>query len=343
MGEKIKEFEFHLEQICNVKNAIAVVNGTAALHALLVSLGIGVDDEVLCPSLTFVGTANAIALAGAIPHFVDCRSNDFTVDPQMLADYLSEIGELRRGHLYNKFSGKRIHAFVLVHVFGHPGAVIKLKEIAKRYGLFFIEDAAESLGTLYENKPVGSHGIAGILSFNGNKIITTGGGGAILTNDDTLATKIRHLTTTAKRQHRWKFYHDSTAFNYRMPNINAALGLAQLKKLSKAIDKKRQLAEIYHGAFSNARYWTFVEELAESRCNYWLNAVKLIQPDSEVLYETLDCLVEKGIHVRPVWQPMHLLPMYQRCPRSDLSVTEKLSQQTINLPSSPQLVDVING
>lgn len=342
VGEKVVQFESCLKDICAVENVIAVVNGTAALHVLLTSLGVDHNDEVLCPSLTFVGTVNAILHSGATPHFVDCRSSDLTIDPEFLVQYLEDIGEIKQGNLYNKVTGKRLRALISVHVFGHPGDAAKLKQIAEHYNLFFIEDGAESLGSYYDDEPVGSHGIASILSFNGNKIVTTGGGGAVLTNDNKLAAKVRHLTTTAKLPHRWEFIHDSQAFNYRMPNINAALGISQLRKLSKAVDRKRQLSEIYSRAFSGAKHWQFIKELAGTRSNYWLNAVKLIEPNAETLHHALEGLLSKGIHARPIWQPMHLLPMFQQFSRSDLSTTERLYKQIINLPSSPQLMDVIN-
>lgn len=343
VGEQVDHFESKLSQLVEAKHTICTSSGTTALHSLLYALGVKQDQEVLCPALTFVGTANAIAHTGASPHFIDCDETTLGIDASKLKKYLRAITKIKDGKLINKKTSRIISTLVIVHVFGHSVNMEALFEVGDEFGINIIEDAAESMGSTFNNKALGAQLCAGITSFNGNKIITTGGGGAIFTNNDALAAKVRHLTTTAKKPHPYVFSHDEVAFNYRMPNINAALGLAQLAKLETFLEKKRKIAEIYQKSFFSSKYWQFVEEPKRSKSNYWLNAVKLKQPSFELLSQSLEKLNSGKIHVRPVWTPLHKLPMFVDCPRSDLKITEKISQQVINLPSSPQLLELMNA
>lgn len=342
LGKNVADFEKKLAELNQVKHAIVVVNGTSALHALLVGTEITAGTEVLCPALTFVGTANAISLAGAIPHFVDCSDDSLNICPILLKKYLEKIiVKTKEGYSINKITGRRITALLPVHILGHPCNMVELLDIANSYSLVLIEDAAQSLGSLYLNKPLGAWGKGGILSFNGNKIITTGGGGAILTNDSVLAERLKHITSTAKIPHRWHFHHDQIAFNYRMPSLNATLGIAQLHKLPTYLEKKRKLSDFYQALFSDSKYWHFIAEPSNTRSNYWLNSVKLKEPNEKIIEATLEALAKHQIFCRPIWQLMHTLPMYRDCPKMNLDHAVKAIQQVLSLPSSPKLAEIV--
>lgn len=317
--------------------AVAVSNGTSALHACLILSGVEAGDEVLVPALTFVATANAVSYCGAVPHFVDSAEATLGVDPNRLAAYLSEKTEVRGVQCRNRDTGRRIKALVPMHTFGHPVDLEPLIEISARFGLTLIEDAAESLGSYYKGQHTGTLGTIGALSFNGNKVITTGGGGAVVTRDASLAARAKHLTTTARVAHRWSFLHDQVGFNYRMPNINAALGCAQLEVLPSLIRRKRRLAERYATAFSTVRGARLFAEPAFASSNYWLNALLLDEPSESARDEILDATNAVGFHTRPTWTPMHKLPMYADCPRMNLRVTEDLERRIVCLPSGPRL------
>ncbi|WP_277986835.1 LegC family aminotransferase [Aeribacillus pallidus] len=336
-GKYVELFEQKLADFIGVKRAVAVVNGTAALHIALKIVGVMPNDEVLIPSLTFVATGNAVVYCGATPHFVDVEERTLGLDPNKLNEYLDEIADVKNGECYNKITGRRIKAVVPMHTFGHPVDIDPLIEVCKKYHLKLVEDAAESLGSYYKGKHTGNFGIASAFSFNGNKIITTGGGGAIVTNDEKLADLAKHLTTTAKIPHRWEYVHDMIGYNYRMPNINAALGCAQLEQLPKFIKKKRELAKKYKEAFRDIAGVSFFEEANFSKSNYWLNTLILEESFEFTRDELLKALNESGIMSRPIWHPLHLLKMYKYNPKMDLSMTEKLSQQIINIPSSMSL------
>ncbi|MDI4650365.1 LegC family aminotransferase [Cohnella hashimotonis] len=337
VGSYVTRFEQMLAQRTEHKHAVAVVNGTAGLQAALVALGIGMGDEVLIPSLTFVATANAVVHAGAVPHFVEAEWTTLGIDPLKLEAYLESACEQRSGTLYNKTTGRRVATLIPMHTFGHPSDMERLGELAHRLGLKLIEDAAEALGSFYRERHVGHHGQAAVLSFNGNKIITTGGGGAVLTDDDSLARRLRHLTTTAKLSHRWAFEHDEPAFNFRLPNLNAALGCAQLERLDELLDRKRRLAFYYKEHIQNINGIRFLEEPEGSRSNYWLNAIALEQPNMVARDQLLDALNDAGIQVRPIWTPMHLLKMFSDCPRMPMTIVEDIYASVINLPSSAAL------
>lgn len=334
VGTFVDRFENMLADYTGVKKAVATVNGTAALHICLKLAGVSPGDEVLVPALTFVGTANAVSYCGAIPHLIDSEERTLGVDPFKLNDYLAEFVEIRNGTCFNCRTGRPIRAIVPVHTFGHPVDLDPLIEVCKRYKITVIEDAAEALGTYYKGKHMGHSGKAAILSFNGNKIVTTGGGGAILTNDESWAERARHLTTTARIKHQWNYFHDQLGYNYRMPNINAAIGCAQLEQLPGFIEKKRALAERYLTAFDGIKGVRFFIEPEFARSNYWLNVLLLDKENIEMRNEVLNAACHNGIMVRPAWILMHKLPMYQRCPRMNLETAVELEARLINIPSS---------
>lgn len=330
VGRYVTAFEEALAGYCGVNHAMACVNGTAALHICLKLAGVRPADEVLCPSLTFVATANAISYTGAIPHFVDVDAARLTLCPQALRMHLKSIATTRDGGIFNRQTGARIAALVIMHTFGHPAAMDALLEVAAEFGLPVIEDAAESLGSYYQQRHTGTFGLLSALSFNGNKIITTGGGGAILTQNSALAARARHLTTTAKQPHPYDYIHDEVGYNYRLPNINAALGVAQLKKMPRFLEAKRALVARYQAALTTIPGVGLVTEPADSLSNYWLIALRV---PPHLHREVLEATHAAGIHTRPIWRPMHLLPMYVACPRAPLQATEALHTSIINLPS----------
>ena len=337
VGKYVDLFEHRLEEYTGVKHAVATVNGTAALHVCLQLAGVGAGDEVLVPSLTFIATANAVTYCGAIPHFIDSDEASLGISISKLADYLGEIAQVSSRGTINRLTGRPLKAVVPMHTFGHPVDLDPLQEICELYGLVLVEDAAESLGSYYKGQHTGSIGKLSALSFNGNKIITTGGGGAILTNDAELARQAKHITTTAKQPHKWEFYHDQIAYNYRLPNINAALGCAQLEELPSFLTAKRHLAERYQQAFENIRGLKFMLEPSNARSNYWLNTLVLDVADMQQRDAILQSTNDAGYLTRPIWKPMHLLPMYNQSPRMDLSTTEELEKRIINIPSSVRL------
>jgi perosamine synthetase len=337
VGKYVDEFENRLAAFTGARHAIAVVNGTAALQVALHLLGVRHGDEVLIPSLSFVATANAVAHSGGIPHFVDSDASSMGIDPGKLDKYLAESTERLGGALRNRRTGRKIAALVPMHTYGHAVPMEPLMVVAQRHGLPVLEDAAEALGSYYKGQHLGTFGQLGTLSFNGNKIVTTGGGGAILTNDPSLAKMAKHLTTTAKRSHAWEFFHDQVAWNYRMPNLNAALGCAQLEKLPDFLARKRALACKYASAFIDSKYFAFMHEPADCTSNYWLNTVRMLTPSLPIRNSILRHANEAGFMCRPTWTLLHHLPMYADCPRSDLQVAEELEASLINLPSSPDL------
>lgn len=337
-GKFVDEFEARLAEVTGAKHAIAVVNGTAGLHIAMLVAGVAADDEVFVPALTFVATANAVSHCGAIPHFVESDELSFGISPEALAQHIEHIAEPAADGFRNRFTGRRLGAIVPMHVFGRPANMEVLLAVADRYKIPVIEDAAESLGARIGDRHTGTFGLAGVLSFNGNKIITTGGGGAVLTNDTEMARRLKHLTTTAKQPHRWEFVHDEVAYNYRLPNLNAALGCAQLERLPDILRRKRLLANVYAEAFDGAADFLFVKELPGTTANYWLNAVLLSPECGDARDAFLRLADESGYQCRPVWRLMHRLAPYANCPRMALERAEILEQRLINLPSSPQLL-----
>jgi perosamine synthetase len=336
VGRFVDRFEAMLAGYTGAKRAVAVVNGTAALHVCLKLAGVERDDEVIIPALTFVATANAVAYCGAVPHLAEQARSTLGLCPRALADRLAAVAERRPdGPPRNRFTGRRISACVPMHTFGHPVELDELAEVCADWGIPLVEDAAESLGSYYKGRHTGNAGRLSALSFNGNKVVTTGGGGAILTNDEALGTLAKHITTTAKLPHAWAFHHDRVGYNYRMPNLNAALGCAQLEQLPAFLERKRALAGRYRNAFEGIAGARFFVEPAHGRSNYWLNT--LILDRKEDLQGVLEAANREGFMVRPAWTPMHKLPMYRDCPRADLPVAEELEASLLNIPSGPAL------
>lgn len=338
VGKYVSEFEERLAAVCGVPRAVACVNGTAALHVCLRAMNVQPGEEVLIPAITFAATVNACLTHGAVPHIVDSDADTLGVDLARLADYLGDVAEKREGCLVNRRTGRRVAALVNVHVFGHCGDPAAFEAFARANGLALIEDAAESIGTSFEGRPAGSWGDISATSFNGNKTVTTGGGGAVLCRDPALADRVRHLTTTAKVPHRWGFDHDEPAYNYRMPNLNAALGCAQLDRLDGFLERKRRLQADYLNRLGNTKGLSVVTEPRGCRSNFWLCALRLENDASRDRDLILDALNDRGVMVRPLWQPMHRLSFLAAVPRMpDLASAEKLAATIINVPSSPFL------
>ena len=337
VGKYVDQFEEMLASYTGVERAIAVVNGTSALHVALLLCGVQPNDEVLLPALTFVATANAVSYCHATPNFIDVSTSTLGVDAAKLEQYLDAHFELREGVCYNGKTGNPVRALIGMHAFGHPFDVAGVKKVCDKYNLKLIEDAAESIGSFYRGKHTGGLADVGIVSFNGNKTITTGGGGAILVNDQSLGDQAKHITTTGKIPHPYRYVHDVIAYNYRMPNINAALGVSQLEDLEAIVENKRAIAARYIDAFSNETDFQVLVEPKECRSNYWLNAIIL----NNALADQQDAIIkgfhERQIFVRPIWEPLHQLSMFENCPQMDLSNTVDLASRVINLPSTPTM------
>jgi len=336
-GAYVAKFEGALAEACDARHAVATVNGTAALHVSLVALGIGREDAVICPALTFVATANAIRYCGATPVFADSSPETLGLCPQKLGEFLDRDCEVSSGRLLHRQTGLRIAAILPVHLFGHPVELNETLALAARFGVPVIEDATESLGSCYRDRPTGALGDVGVFSFNGNKIITSGGGGAVVTNDDALASKIRHLATTARQDRGWQHDHDMLGFNYRMPNLNAALALGQLENLAAFTSAKRQLWQMYSKLFAGIDGMELFREQSWAKSNYWLNAV--LFEDKAARDTFLDDVNGRGIQVRPCWRLMSDLQIYSDCPVTDDLVNARDTEaRLVNLPSSPGLL-----
>lgn len=334
VGEFVNKFEFMLSEFTGLKYAIAAVNGTAALHICLKLAGVQSGDEVLTPALTFVATANAVYYCGAIPHFVDSEEKTLGIDPEKLKLYLKDISEFKDNICYNRTTGRPIRAILPMHTFGHPVDLEPLVAICEEYNIAMIEDATESIGSYYKGKHTGNWGQLSALSFNGNKTITTGGGGAILTNDDSLAKLAKHITTTARLPHKWGFDHDMVGYNYRLPNINAALGCAQLEQLPEFLRKKRELANRYRMAFKGVKGVKFFIEPEFAKSNYWLNSIILDNDYKDERDNLLELTNSNSIMTRPAWTLMNELKIFKNCPMMDLSIAENIETRLINIPSS---------
>ncbi|MDM4767506.1 LegC family aminotransferase [Pelomonas sp. SE-A7] len=338
VGSYVDRFERELAAFVGAAHAVVVSNGTSGLHLALQLVGVKPGDEVLVPALSFVATANAVSHCGAHPHFVDSTAATLGLCVESLSSYLGDIAELRDGQCFNRNSGRRLAAVVPMHTFGHPVDMPALQELAARWSLPIVEDAAESLGSWIGERHTGNFGHCAMLSFNGNKIVTTGGGGAIVTNDPTLAKRAKHLTTTAKLPHAWAFQHDEVAYNYRMPNLNAALGCAQLERIDGFLEAKRELTQRYLAAFADVPEVELFVERPGTRANYWLQTLILSPQAAAQRDQILAATNGAGQMTRPVWELLTRLPMYRDCASMPTPVAADLAARIVNLPSSPQLV-----
>lgn len=340
VGKFVDRFEADLATYTGAKHAVAVVNGTAALHIALKLAGVKANDEVLVPALTFVATANAVTYCGAVPHFVDSELGTLGVDAAKLRDWLTGHTEQHDNQCVNRATGRVIRALVPMHTFGHPVDMDRLMSVAHDFKLALVEDAAESLGSYYHGQHTGTLGLMGTLSFNGNKTITTGGGGAILTNDPSLARHAKHLTTTAKMPHAWEYRHDEIGYNYRLPNLNAALGCAQLEQLPGMLAAKRELFKRYRTAFASVSGIGLVAEPEQCQSNYWLQTLLLDAGQAGQRDPILKATNDVGLMTRPAWILMNELAPFKDYPRMDLAVAQSLSQRLINIPSSSGLAPI---
>ena len=342
VGKFVDRFENDLATYTGAKHAVAVVNGTAALHIALLLAGVKANDEVLVPSLTFIATANATSYCGATPHFVDSEGCTLGIETAKLRDYLQTHTEQYDGQCVNIATKQVIRAMVPMHTFGHPVDIDGLLAVAQDFNIVLVEDAAESLGSFYHGQHTGTFGLMGTLSFNGNKTITTGGGGAILTNDEGIAERAKHITTTARLPHAWELAHDEIGYNFRLPNINAALGCAQLEQLPDKLISKRTLFKRYQAAFATIKKVKLIAEPAECQRNYWLQTIMLDPDQAHHRDSILEATNEVELMTRPVWRLLHQLAPFANCPRMNLGTSEQLAQQLINIPSSAHLLRNLN-
>ena len=333
VGPFVDRFERDIEAYTDARRAVVCVNGTNALHMAMMLAGVERDDEVLTQALTFIATCNAISYIGAHPVFIDVDADTMGLSPSALEKWLeANAGRRDDGCCYNRSTGRRIKACVPMHTFGHPVRIDEIAAICSRYGIELVEDAAESIGSLYKGRHTGTFGRVGAMSFNGNKTITTGGGGMLLFNDEELGAYAKHLTTQAKVPHPYEFVHDAIGYNYRMPNINAALGCAQLEQIDRFLESKRATAAVYADYFASEPCGIrFMKEPTDTRSNYWLCAIRM--PDRESRDAILEYTNAHGVMTRPIWQLMTRLPMFESAERGNLSVTEALADTIVNIPS----------
>ena len=334
VGKFVDEFEEKIAEYTGIKYAVATSNGTSALHIALLLANVSSNDEVITQPLTFVATCNAISYCGAQPVFIDVDKDTMGLSPSALAEFLENNTSIKDQQCINNNTGKVIKACVPMHTFGHPCRIDEINDICDKYYISLIEDAAESLGSLYKDKHTGTFGQMGVMSFNGNKIITAGGGGCIITNNEVLAKKAKHLTTTAKITHKWEYTHNMVGYNYRMPNLNAALLVAQLENLESFLLNKRELAMMYKDFFSD-KACHFVEESLHSKSNYWLNTIILKDKEQRDLF--LEEANSKGVMIRPVWTLMNKLTMFKHSQCYGLTNVEWLEERVVNIPSSVTL------
>lgn len=335
VGKFVDRFEEEIAAYTGAKKAVVCVSGTNALHMAMMLVGVQRDDEVLTQALTFIATCNAISYIGAHPVFIDVDMETLGLSPKAVQTWLEKNAELKNNICYNKKTGRRVKACVPMHTFGHPVKIDELVQICNEWHIELVEDAAESIGSLYKGQHTGTFGKVGAISFNGNKTITTGGGGMLLFQDEELGKLAKHLTTQAKVPHRWAFVHDHIGYNYRMPNINAALGCAQLENLDRYIENKRETAQIYTDFFKNIPDITFFTEPEDCRSNYWLNVI--ILKDKIAQQEFLEYTNNHGVMTRPVWELMNRLDMFKHCESDGLKNTEWLADRIVNIPSSVRL------
>ncbi|EPD2765945.1 aminotransferase LegC [Campylobacter coli] len=337
VGEFVTRFEEALKEKTKARFVIATNTGTAALHIALLANGIDENCEVITQSISFVATANAIAYTGAKPVFLDIDENTLSLSPKALEHFLENQTYQKDNFSYNKTTHKLIKACVIMHTFGLSAHIKAIKELCEKYHILLIEDAAEALGSTYENKALGTFGKCGILSFNGNKIITGGCGGAILSDDENLAKLARHLSTTAKIPHPYEYDHDRIAYNYRLCNINAAILLAGLENLELFLENKRELAKIYKDFFKNHDKCKFIDEKSNERSNFWLNTLLFKNENLRNIF--LEECLKNNIFVRPVWKSLPSLKAFQNCQSNELINTKNLEKRLVNLPSSVRIAN----
>jgi len=335
VGKFVDRFEEMVAKYTGAKKAVVCVSGTNALHMAMMLAGVERDDEVLTQALTFIATCNAISYIGAHPVFIDVDKDTMGLSPKAVKAWLEANAEIKNNACYNKDTGRRIKCCVPMHTFGHPVHIEELVEVCKEWHIELVEDAAESIGSFYKGKHTGTFGKIGAISFNGNKTITTGGGGMLLFMDEKLGQLAKHLTTQAKVPHRWEFVHDHIGYNYRMPNINAAIGCAQMEYLEEFVLNKRETATKYVEFFQNIKDVEFFTEPADCRANYWLNAV--ILKDKEAQLEFLQQTNDNGVMTRPIWELMNRLPMFEHCQNDGLKNTIWFADRVVNIPSSVRL------
>ena len=336
-GKETDIFERKIREFTGAKYSFALINGTSALHLCLFISGIKADSEVLIPALNYIASANATLYLGGTPHFIEIEENTFGPDVSKLEKYLKKNTIIKNNNCINKKTKKIIKALVATHIFGHPCNIQEIKKLCKRFKLVLIEDAAEGLGSYYKNKHVGTFGSLGVLSFNGNKIITTGGGGAILTNSKKLASKINHLYKISRTGKKWEYKYSSLGFNYRMPSINAQLGIAQLKKIKKFLSAKRKLFRAYSKSFKDLKDIKIIKEPKNSLSNYWLQTMLLKKPNKKFLNSILTKTNKIGYGTRPAWKLLNTNTYLNKYPKMNLKIASSLEKRIINLPSSPKL------
>ncbi len=335
VGKFVDRFEEDMAAYTGAKKAVVCVSGTNALHMSLMLCGVERDDEVITQALTFIATCNALSYIGAHPVFIDVDKSTMGLSPNAMKEWLVQYAEIKNGECYNKRTGRRIKACVPMHTFGHPVRIEELVYLCEEYHIELVEDAAESIGSTYKGKHMGTFGKVSAISFNGNKTITTGGGGMMLFQDEELAKFAKHITTQAKVPHRWEFVHDHIGYNYRMPNINAALGCAQLEHLDEFIASKREIAKEYAAFFNNIDDIDFFEEPEDCFSNYWLNVV--ILKDKSAQQKFLGYTNDHGVMTRPIWELMTRLPMFKDCEHDNLENTIWLADRVVNIPSSVRI------
>lgn len=338
VGKFVDRFEEDIVKYTGAKKAVVCVSGTNALHLSLMLVGVEREDEVLTQALTFIATCNAISYIGAHSVFLDVDRSTMGLSPDAMKAWLTKNAEMRKGECRNKHTGRRIKACVPMHTFGHPVRIEEIASLCEEWHIELVEDAAESIGSTYKGKHTGTFGKIGAISFNGNKTITTGGGGMMLFNDEALSAKAKHISTQAKVPHRWDFRHDEIGYNYRMPNINAALGCAQLENLDRYIESKRLVAAEYEAYFKNIPDIEFFVDSEDTCSNYWLNAV--ILSDKEAQLDFLQQTNDNGVMTRPIWELMNRLSMFEKCENDGLKNTIWFADRVVNIPSSVRVKDI---
>lgn len=338
IGKFVDRFEEDMAKYTGAKKAVVCVSGTNALHMSLLLVGVERDDEVLTQALTFIATCNALSYIGAHPVFIDVDKSTMGLSPDAIKEWLTKNAEIRKGECRNKNTGRRVKACVPMHTFGHPVRIDEIAALCNEWNIELVEDAAESIGSTYKGKHTGTFGKVGAISFNGNKTITTGGGGMMLFQDEELGKLAKHITTQAKIPHRWEFRHDHIGYNYRMPNINAALGCAQLENLDKYIVSKRKVAAEYIEYFKHVDDIEFFVEPENSFSNYWLSAI--VMKDKELQLDFLQQTNDNGVMTRPIWELMNRLPMFENCENDGLKNTIWFADRVVNIPSSVRPKDL---